>query len=144
MSDERQQKKKKSRVIVRGESCRQLESSGAAPDVSVSPFGQFFLIPPLCMRLLSVKRRGDESTTRARRLTMSRRSSLWVVLCPLLVDVNQRESHSRRQSGKLASFQKRTLLLILLCYRFVGFQASQKSINFLLGCHTGQLFDPLS
>ena len=46
MSDERQQKKKKSRVIVRGESCRQLESSGAAPDVSVSPFGQFLPDPP--------------------------------------------------------------------------------------------------
>ena len=51
MSDERQQKKKKSRVIVRDESCRQLESSGATPDVSVSPFGQ---IPPLCVRLLEV------------------------------------------------------------------------------------------
>ena len=40
MSDERQQKKK-SRVVVRDESCRQLESSGAAPDVSASLFGQF-------------------------------------------------------------------------------------------------------
>ena len=46
--------------------------------------------------------------------------------------------------GGLASFQKRTMLLILLGYRFVSFQASRKSINFLLGCHTGQLFDPLS
>ena len=41
MPDERQQKKKKSRVVVRDESCRQLESSGATPDVSVSLFGQF-------------------------------------------------------------------------------------------------------
>ena len=41
MPDERQQKKKKSRVVVRDESCRQLKSSGAAPDVSVSLFGQF-------------------------------------------------------------------------------------------------------
>ena len=41
MFDERQQKKKKSRVVVRDESCRQLESSGAAPDVIVSPVGQF-------------------------------------------------------------------------------------------------------
>ena len=44
MSDERQQKKekkKKSRVVVRDESCRQLECSGAAPDVIVSPVGQF-------------------------------------------------------------------------------------------------------
>ena len=41
MPDERQQKKKKSRVVVRYESCRQLESSGATPDVSVSLFGHF-------------------------------------------------------------------------------------------------------
>ena len=41
MPDERQQKKKKTRVVVRDESCRQLESSGATPDVSVSLFGQF-------------------------------------------------------------------------------------------------------
>ena len=48
MSDERQQKKtKKSRVVVRDESCRQLESSGAAPDVSVSLFGQFPPDPPI-------------------------------------------------------------------------------------------------
>ena len=43
---------KKSRVVVRGESSRVVESSGAAPDVSVSPFDQFPLIPPLCVRLL--------------------------------------------------------------------------------------------
>ena len=48
MSDEGQYKKKKSRVIVRDESCRQLESSGAAPDVSVSPVGQFSPDPPHC------------------------------------------------------------------------------------------------
>ena len=60
MSDERQQKKKKSRVVVRHESRRQLESSGAAPDVSVSLFGQFPPDPPLYMRLLSAKRQGDE------------------------------------------------------------------------------------
>ena len=54
MSDERQQKKKKSRVVVRDKSRRQLESSGAAPDVSVSLFGQLPPDPPLCMRLLEV------------------------------------------------------------------------------------------
>ena len=59
---------------------------------------------------------------------MSQRSSLWVDLCPLFV--SQRESRSRKQSGGLASSQRRTMLLILLGYRFVSFQASQKSINF--------------
>ena len=73
---------------------------------------------------------------------MSQRSSLWVDLCRLFA--SRSESRSRRQSGGLASFQKWTMLLILLGYRFVSFQASRESINFLLGCHTGQLFDPLS
>ena len=141
MVDEKK-KVKKSRVVVRGESSRPVESSGAAPDVSVSPFGQFLPDPPLCVRLLSVKRRGDEWTRRAQRLTMSQRSSLWVDLCQLFV--SRRESRSRRQLGGLASFQRRTMLLILLGYRFVSFQASRSFINFLLGCHTGQLFDPLS
>ena len=43
---------KKSGVVVRGEGSCHVESSGAAPDVSVSPFDQFPLIPPLCVRLL--------------------------------------------------------------------------------------------
>ena len=54
MPDEKHQKKKKSQVVVRGEICRRLESSGAAPDVVVSPFGQFPPDPPLCVRLLEV------------------------------------------------------------------------------------------
>ena len=53
MPDEKQQKKK-SQAVVRGKSSRRLESSGAAPDVSVSPFDQFPLIPQLCVRLLEV------------------------------------------------------------------------------------------
>ena len=139
MSDERQHKKKKSRVIVRDESWRVPEQ----PRTLVCPFlVSSPLIHPLCTRLLSVKRRGDKWTTRAQRLTMSQRSSLWVDLCQLFV--SRRESRSRRQSGGLASFQQQRMLLILLGYRFVSFQASWKSINLLLGCHTGQLFDPLS
>ena len=66
MSDERQQKKKKSRVIVKDASCRQLESSGAAPDVSVSLFGQFPLDPPIVHKAVVSEeaRRGvdDEGT----------------------------------------------------------------------------------
>ena len=66
MSDERQQKKKKkSRVVVRDESCRQLECSGATPDVSVSRFGQFPPDLPIVEAVVSEEaRRGvdDEGT----------------------------------------------------------------------------------
>ena len=53
MRDEKQQKKKKGQVVVRGESSRRLESSGAAPNVGVSPFDQFPTDPPI-VRLLAV------------------------------------------------------------------------------------------
>ena len=53
MVDEKK-KTKKSRVVVRGEGSCHVESSGAAPDAVVSPFDQFPLIPPLCVRLLEV------------------------------------------------------------------------------------------
>ena len=46
MVDEKK-KMKKCRVVVRGESSRPVESSGAAPDVSVSPFDQFPPDPPI-------------------------------------------------------------------------------------------------
>ena len=68
MSDERQYKEKKSRVIVRDESCRQLESSGAAPDVSVSPFGQFPPDPPILHEAViseEARRRVDDESTEA-------------------------------------------------------------------------------
>ena len=69
MSDERQHKKKKSRVIVRDESCCQLESSGAAPDVSVSPFGEFPPDPPIVREAVGgsdyVRRRVDDEGTEA-------------------------------------------------------------------------------
>ena len=54
------EKRKNSRVVVGCESSRRVEGSGAAPDVGVSLDDQFPLIPPLCVRLLSVKGRGDE------------------------------------------------------------------------------------
>ena len=57
MPDEKQQKKKKSQVVVRGEGSRRLESSGAAPDVSVSPFDQF--PPDLPIVREAVGRTGD-------------------------------------------------------------------------------------
>ena len=68
MSDERQQTKKKSRVVVRDESRRQLESSGAAPDVSVSLFGQFPPDPPIVHEAVvseETRRRVDDEGTEA-------------------------------------------------------------------------------
>ena len=69
MSDERQHKKKKSRVIGRDESCRQLESSGAAPDVNVSPVDQFPPDPPFVREAVGgsedVRRRVDDEGTEA-------------------------------------------------------------------------------
>ena len=69
MSDEGQYKKKKSRVIVGDENCRQLESSGAAPDVSMSPFGQFPPDPPIAREAVGgsedVRRRVDDEGTEA-------------------------------------------------------------------------------
>ena len=69
MSDERQHKKKKSRVIVRDESFRQLEGSGAAPDVSVSPVDQFPPDPPIVREAVGcsedVRRRVDDEGTEA-------------------------------------------------------------------------------
>ena len=46
MLDEKE-KKNKSRVVVRGESSRHEEGSGAVPDVGVSPDDQFPLDPPI-------------------------------------------------------------------------------------------------
>ena len=69
MSDGGQYKKKKSRVIVRDESCRQLESSGAAPDISVSPVGQFSPDPRIVREAVGgsedVRRRVDDEGTEA-------------------------------------------------------------------------------
>ena len=130
MLDEKK-KKNKSQVVKGGESSRRREGSGAAPDVVVSIYDQLPLIPPLCVRLLwVVDMWGNACTTRAQKLTTSQKSSLWVYLCQLLVGASRRESLSRRQSGELGSFRRRTMNLILLDYRFVGFQASQYPLTF--------------
>ena len=63
------EKKKKSRVIVRGESSCDVESSGAAPDVSVSPFDQFPPDPPIVREAVGssgdARRRVDDEGTEA-------------------------------------------------------------------------------
>ena len=48
------EKKKKGRVVVRGEGSCHVESSGAAPDVVVSPYDQFSRVPSLFVRLLEL------------------------------------------------------------------------------------------
>ena len=94
MPDERE---KKSRVVVGGESSRLVEGSGAVPDVRVPLIDQLPLIPPLYVRLLSVNRRGGEWRRRAQRLTTSQRLPLWVDLFKLLVGASQRASPLRKQ-----------------------------------------------
>ena len=68
MVDEKK-KMKKSRVVVRGESSRPVESSRAAPDVSVSPFDQFPPGPPIVHEAVGssgdVRRRVDDEGTEA-------------------------------------------------------------------------------
>ena len=63
------EKKKKSRVVVRGEGSCHVEGSGAAPDVGVSPFDQFPADPPIvCEAVASrgdVRRRLDDEGTEA-------------------------------------------------------------------------------
>ena len=59
MTDESKKKKKKSRVVVGGESSRRVESSGAAPDVVLSPYDQFPPDPPIVRE--AVGRSGDAS-----------------------------------------------------------------------------------
>ena len=131
MVDEKKKMKKKSRVVVGGESSRLVGVPEQlrmlfCPVLISSP-----LILPLCVRLLEeLEMRGDDWTTRAQKLTMSQRSSLWVVLCRFLVDVSRRESRSRRQSGEPVSFRRRKTRWIQLDYRFVSFQASQNPLTF--------------
>ena len=50
--------KRRRKVVVGGESSRLVESSGAAPDVSVSPFDQFSPDPPIVRE--AVGRTGEE------------------------------------------------------------------------------------
>ena len=60
---------KKSRVVVRGEGSCHVESSGAAPDVVVSPFDQFPPDPPIVREAAGssgdVRRRVDDEGTEA-------------------------------------------------------------------------------
>ena len=60
---------KKSRVVVRGEVSCHVESSGAAPDVVVSPFDQFPSDPPIVREAVGssgdVRRRVDDEGTEA-------------------------------------------------------------------------------
>ena len=66
---DKKKKLKKSRVIVRGEGSRDVESSGAAPDVVVSPFDQFPPDPPIVREAVGgsgdVRRRVDDEGTEA-------------------------------------------------------------------------------
>ena len=64
MPDER---KKKEDVVVEGGSSTHMHGSGAAPDFEVPLIDHFLLIYPFCMRLLVMRRRGNEWDTKGRR-----------------------------------------------------------------------------
>ena len=68
MVDEKK-KMKKSRFVVRGESGRAVESSGAAPDVNVFPVDQFPPDPPVVLEAVGgsedVRRQVDDEGTEA-------------------------------------------------------------------------------
>ena len=68
MVDEKK-KMKKGRVVVRGESSHPVESSGAAPDVNMSPVDQFPPDPPIVREAVGgsadVRRRVDDEGTEA-------------------------------------------------------------------------------
>ena len=63
------EKKKKSRVIVRGEGSCRVEGSGAAPDVVASPYDQFPPDPPIVGEAVvssgDTRRRADDEGTEA-------------------------------------------------------------------------------
>ena len=114
MFDEKK-KTKKSRVVVRGEGSCHVESSGAAPDVGVSPFDQFPPDPPIVREAVAssgdVRRRADDEGTEA-----DDESEIISVGGPLLIvgGCSRNESLSRRQSGELVSFRRQKMHLILL------------------------------
>ncbi len=114
MRVDEKKKMKKSRVVVRGESSRPLESSGAAPDVNVSSVDQFPPDPPIVREAVGgsedVRRRVDDEGTEVD--DESEIISLGY-FCQLFVGVSQRKSLSRRQSGELVSFRRRKTRLIL-------------------------------
>ena len=63
------EKKKKSRVVVRGEGSCHVEGSGATPDAVVSLYDQFFRDPPIMREAVvsrgDVRRRVDDEGTEA-------------------------------------------------------------------------------
>ena len=81
--------------------------------------------------------------TRAQKLRTSQRSSPWVDLCRLLVALKQGVKIEEAVGRAGLILETETALDtagIPICW-FSNFSIS---INFLLGCHTSQLFDPLN
>ena len=56
------EKNRKVRVVVGGESSRHVDGSWAAPEVGLPLIDPLPLISPLCMRLMLVKRRWDKES----------------------------------------------------------------------------------
>ena len=130
MVDEKK-KMKKSRVVVRGESSRPVESSGAAPGVNVSPVDQLPPDPPIVREAVGgsedVRRRVDDEGTEA-----DDESEIISVGGPLpIVGGCESEGVTFEEAvGRVVPFQRQKTRWILLDYRFVSFQASQNPLTF--------------
>ena len=137
-------RKKKSRDVVRGESSHRVEGSGAAPDVGASLNHQFPPDPPIVREAVmssgDARRRVEDEGTEA-----DDESEIISVGGPLSIVDGESEGITFEETvGRAGLISEIETALdtagLPICY-FSNFSIS---INFLLGCHTGQLFDPLS
>ena len=141
MSDEKK-KKKKSRVVVGGESSR-VEGSGADPDIGVSPDDQFPPDPPIVREAVvsgEARRRLEDEGTEA-----DDESEIISVGGPLSIVGGESQAVTFEEAvGRAGLISETETSMDTAGLPICLFSNFSISINFLFGCHTGQLFDPLS
>ena len=123
---------------------RRVEGSGAATDVGVSPYDQFPPDPPIVREAVvssgDARRRADDEGTVA-----DDESEIISVGGPLSIVGGESEGVTFEEAfgraGLISETEKALDNAGLPIRSFLNFSISN---NFLLGCHTGQLFDPLS
>ena len=142
MLDEKK-KKSKSRVVVGGESSRRVKGSGAAPDVGVSFYDQFPPDPPIVREAVvseEARRRLEDEGTEA-----DDKSEIISVVGHLSIGGGKSEGVTFEEAvGRACLLSETETALDTAGLSICWFSNFSISINFLLGCHTGQLFDPLS
>ena len=137
------EKNKKVRVVVGGESNRQVDGSGAAPDVGVPLNDQFPPDPPIVYEAVvseEARRRVQEEGTEA-----DDESEIISVSGPLSV-VGGCDSEGvtfEKPVGRTGLISETDTALYTAGLPIWSFSNFSTSKNFLLGFHTGQLFHPL-